>query len=482
MQRLVARSLILMGLLAVAGCGNESVTGEAKVVASQAQVSTLESGLGDLSMAGLGAEPDLTPQLSVQSIGDDSHNNTVISAFDLAQALAMVGWGSRGETALEMASSLGLPADVRYWPSLFESIRTRLTNDQTLSFNASHLWGQSDYPFLAAYTHALSDGYGATMTPSDFRSDLIGETFEAVGEWARYDSLGLLAAERFSWGDSPVYTRIIAGSRLGVDLSFPAESLSVQDGVFVGFDGDYRRLPMLRFSGELESVETDILRAVSLPLSQADVNALVLVLMPKPGSFGVVVKDLQAQVSTTLAQLQPVSGEWWLPAFSLSEQAGRRSLLTSRGIVAAFDKQGADFSAINGDGYLYLDDTDQRIQWRLTQEGVQASSVTLVRARATLDEPYFSGGSGGFDYSGAFISQQILPVCLENPPVANAHPFIVLVLERSTGMPLLGSKLVNVSGVEFGADYLGKTEGCRRVITNSFELPIQSAELQSSNL
>tara|TARA_R110002167_G_scaffold55975_2_gene159082 strand:+ start:9232 stop:10725 length:1494 start_codon:yes stop_codon:yes gene_type:complete len=449
--------LLLILLATLAGCqpGNDGGSAETvNIPASPAQITSFQTRLKSLPYTELGASA---------ATSSSAEENTLISVFDLTQAVAMIGWGARGDTAAELATALSLPQTQIYWASIFQSVASSFKIAPGLNLD-SQFWGQARYPFSLGFLDALDKGHTATTEQPDFVADLGGETFIPIAAWATDDSNQLLNAETFDWESPRNRTRILAGSRISLSARFDAAAYSEQSGIFSDLNDRFWQMPMLRFNGSFDSFENDKLRAVALPLSQNN-GIRLLLLTPKQGMFSGIIDDLDNQVASLLPRLQPTAGDWWLPTFALSDRGERSGRFQSMGANRAFSEEEADFSGINGDGYLYLKEIEQRSQLELTAAGVNASSVTLARAQATLSEPlsYIPGAGSGFvDSSSDFTltSPTInLEVCI-SPPAADALPFILLLIDQSQQTPLFASKILNPNGISADAAYLGRTSDC----------------------
>ena len=163
-----------------------------------------------------------------------------------------------------------------------------------------------------------------------------------------------------------------------------ADGLTIEpfEGRF-GEHEEQRRVPMLRITGGLSVAEGEDYRAVAVPFAEDGLSLVVIT--PAPDAFDTLRGRLDAGFWRQLTEeLAPVQASLNLPLFSL-----RETLVDDPDLGIAQSEQQADFSPVNGAGFLYLESLRQSIELQVGEAGLSAATVTAVVHTATRDEPAY---------------------------------------------------------------------------------------------
>ncbi len=302
--------------------------------------------------------------------------NTLTAPFDVQQLLASLAPGARGETLQAIAEAGG-------WPSLADSAAAEILAGLSLweqridgldgIERQRWLWGQSGYRFDRDYLRTQAELFGPAMSGVDFR----GVFFLAR------DAVERALDGRLVLEDIDVRSRLVLAQTTRLQAAWP-DVLTVEP--FEGRFGEHeqqRRMPMLRIGGELALAEGEDYRAVAVPLAEDGLSLLVIT--PAAGRFDA----LRGRLDTAfwhqlMADLTPAQATLNLPVFSL-----QRALIDEDlpGLGVALNEAQADFSPVNGAGFLYLEPLRQSIELQLGEAGVSATTATAAVHTSTRDEP-----------------------------------------------------------------------------------------------
>ncbi len=303
-----------------------------------------------------------------------SSGNTLTAPFDMQQLLAGLAIGATGETLQAIAAAGG-------WSSLGDAARAETLAglslwEQRIDALGSverqrWLWGQKDYRFRHDYLQAQAELFGPETAGLDFRGDFIS---------ARSTVEGALD-DRLILGDIGDRSRLILAQTSRLQAAWP-DGLTRE--LFEGRFGEHeeqRWVDMLRISGELSVAEGEDYRAVAVPLAGDGLSLLVIT--PAAGAFDAVHGRLDTGFWRQLNEgLTPMQASLNLPVFSLS-----KTWVDDSGLGIAQSEQQADFSPVNGAGFLYLESLRQSIELQVGDTGLSATTATAVVHTATRDEP-----------------------------------------------------------------------------------------------
>jgi serine protease inhibitor len=420
---------LIAGLLAL-GFGLVACSGDNPPAAEPVSLATIEA----YSAAASDRVPELDQgavpvamvaaqnQLVVDLFRLGADTNFVAEALSLKNVLGMLAGGASSLTADQIglvfpaeliaasnfSNSFQQDAVVTAPPGAGEAVKLDLHN---------RAWGQSGYLFQKTYLQSLFDNFNSDLSAVDFVNQ--GSVTQSL--------LAAVPTEK---------TRLLLSSDLAIQSTWAAPFNEAQfvDGLFEYSDATYSQLPLLSRQGVYNSYEDEELSAFELPLNLSDLSMVVL--MPKSGRFAEVKADLENRLPVVMASLQPHELRVLLPRFSLVTSGSMNRILSDWGIGAAFDENSADFSGINGLGYLYLEKVTHSATLDFAETGLQAQAETLAQLEASEDEPDSVWDDHGVVIGWNSVGVFPFDICLSADDLSTmpkARPFIYALQHKPSG-------------------------------------------------
>jgi serpin B len=345
--------------------------------------------------------------------------NVVMSPVSLATGLGMAYLGARGSTAREMAHVLHLPA---VSAAMLAGLRARgralraLDGPGVVVTDSDRLW--ADLPSLPSYRKALAASYGAGLTREPMLTDpsLAASQIDAAiaratrGHIAHLLDAGELGNIAWLMTDA-MYLRAKWANPFDPNATQPA-SFSTAAGKQV--QAQYMK------GGWFASVTAKGWTAVALPYKGGRLEMLALLPPSAKASQGSAeCPDLPAATMAVIAsRLRSARSKVYvdLPKINLSSSMQMNSLLERLGMGLAFSPE-ANFTGISQQA-LAIGLVVHAATMKVTEAGTVASAATAVGVTPTVAE-------------------------LELPVVSFDRPYLLVVLDKSTGEPLFMARVTN---------------------------------------
>ncbi|MCZ7662925.1 MAG: serpin family protein [Thermoleophilia bacterium] len=411
---LYVKAFSLIALLALAGlmgCGQatteETTSTAGSVELVRSEKSRVQSAAGDVETTAV-AQGGTQFALSLFREVRSPDTNLAFSPYSLTTALAMTLAGARAETEEEMLAALAIPLPAEeIHPALNglareleQSAEVSKENDLELTLRqAASLWGQQGEGFIyrPAFLDLLAEQYGAGLRLVE---DLSSEDARLhINDWAAKETAGLvlelLPPGALTKGP-PIYLVLANTLSLSAPWHWPFSPEATSPGPFHLLDGTTRQVPMMHQNMPFPYAEGNDYQAVELPYVGGEFGMVIL--LPAPGRFEEFTRTLDA------SRLQEILGDLdageeapplTLPRFSVEWSGSLKGALRALGMEQAFDPSLADFSGMNGQGGLWVDDAYQAARVSVDEVGTEAAagSAVVMAARAggeqmVVDRPF----------------------------------------------------------------------------------------------
>jgi serpin B len=332
---------------------------------------------------------------------DAGDANLLFSPYSVSQALAMTYAGAEGETATQMAETLGFTLPQPLLHAVFSNLNTDLITRGNGEANedegevaralriANRLWGEQTYPFSPVYTAELERYYGAGLQPTDFA----GAPEEARGEindWVAdqtEDRIENIVPE----GAISPDTRLVLANAIwfygGWLETFSPES--TEDGDFFLTDGTTTTAPFMYQWSDFPYARGDGFQVIELPYSGSGFRFTVI--LPDEGEFVSFEENLApAALNTALGQLESTEVQLHLPKFEFEYGTSLADILHAMGMTDAFDPTLADFTGMvegTPPAPLFIGDVLHKAFISLDENGTEAAAATVIIMEAGAAPP-----------------------------------------------------------------------------------------------
>jgi len=337
--------------------------------------------------------------------------NLVYSPYGISLAFAMAYGGAYGETASQMVDVLHytLPNDRLH--SAFNALDLNLARrpeqvagvDEDDRFQlsiANALWGQNDWPFLPEYLDLLAVNYGAGMRLVDFEN-AAESARRQINDWVS-DQTKKCIRDILPAGMIDPSTRLVLANAIYFKATWQTEfnANKTYDRPFYLLDGEMISVPMMGIGHQvqLSYAAGEGWQSVVLPYKGGLTEMVIIV--PDSGNF----EDFESALTVegyneilSALEWQPVTLS--MPKFTFETQYGLKDILTGMGMQDAFDREVADFSGMDGQHLLFIDEVLHKAFIAVDEKGTEAAAATVIlmmpaaippkSVELTIDRPFF---------------------------------------------------------------------------------------------
>jgi serpin B len=337
-----------------------------------------------------------------------SDDNLFYSPYSISLALAMTYGGARGNTEAQMASVLhyDLPqpelhaAFNRLDLDLSQSGEAENNDTQPMQLHiANAVWAQQDHPFLPAYLDLLALNYGAGIHLADFKTQA-EPTRREINRWVS-DETNDRIQDIIAPGVLDALTRMVLVNAIyfKADWQSQFDANDTREAPFYLLDGSEVQVEMMSKDLTLPYLRGDNFQAVELPYAGG--TAAMDIIVPDEGQFLAFEASLDWEsLESILSALQTTEVRLKTPKFTFRSQFDLPQQLSMLGMVDAFDQALADFSGMDGEGYLYIRNVIHQAFVAVDEEGTEAAAATVVimalrsappsyDVELTIDRPFF---------------------------------------------------------------------------------------------
>ncbi len=401
MTRIILSILMVITLLSLVGCGQ---TASGQVLQSDKPRDTSPS-VGESDLTAL-VDGNNAFAFDLYQVLKQTGGNLFYSPYSISEALAMAYAGARGETEKDMAQALNFTLSQDDLHPAFNSLDLQLKqrgqgaagkNGTGFKLDvANAIWGQKDYQFLAQYLDVLAQNYGAGLRIVDF----INQTEQSrvtINQWVSDQTQGKIK-DLIPPGAISDMTRLVLTNAVYFNAAwqYPFNKEATSDGAFYLLDGSSVTAPMMKQTESLGYAEGANYEAVELPYSGQELSMVIL--LPKAGQFEAFENSLDADlVKTIIGELKTSQVSLTMPKFEYESSFGLKQALSTLGMGVAFTPD-ADFSGMNGDHNLLIQDVLHKAFVSVDEAGTEAAAASAVivgitampaqQAQVTIDRPF----------------------------------------------------------------------------------------------
>jgi serpin B len=379
---------------------------------------------------------------------DESDGNLLFSPHSVSEALAMTYAGAEGETATQMAETLGFTLPEPDLHETFGTLNADLVargageGEPAMALHiANGLWVEQTYPISQDYTAQLEQHYGAGVQPTDFIN---------APEPARQQINGWIAEQTEDRIQDIVPEGAITNGTLlvlanalyfygGWEEPFVA-NLTSDDGFFL-LDGRSVTVPFMSQWTWLPYARGDGFQVIEFPYARSGFTFTVV--LPDSGQFDAVEERFDAAMLDAAIDQLAETGVWvYLPKFEFT--FGTISLntpLQSLGMTDAFDPFGANFSGmVDATAALppCISEVLHKTFISVDEEGTEAAAATAV-----------------------LMSPLASPNLADMLEVRIDRPFLFAIRDTQTGTLLFLGRVMDPSVDAESPEPLAPPQGCK---------------------
>jgi serpin B len=342
----------------------------------------------------------------------EEQENFIFSPHSISAAFVMTYAGARNNTEVQMARTLHFNLPRERLHAAFNALDLALNsrgqgeeNSEGTNFKLNIInaaWAQQGYSFLQDFLDILAVNYGTGMYILDFVSDPESSR-QTINNWVAQQTedkiKDLLPPDSI---DS--LTRLVLTNAIYFygAWAVPFDKDLTRSGNFYLADDDVVSVPMMSFFQNIKEKETllavvlDGYTAVDLPYKGREISMLILV--PDRGRFFEFEQALDASlIDQTLESLRPWDLNLRMPKFKYESEFELKDTLSQLGMPEAFDPNYADFSGMNGNRELYIQEGYHKGFISVDEKGTEAAAATAVvitlssaetPLNVTIDRPF----------------------------------------------------------------------------------------------
>jgi serpin B len=387
--------LSLAGAVALlASCGSDDQTSSA---GTPQRTAVLRSGVAQAASQRLAADPGLAGDVvsatnrfaaDLYALAIDGVDNLAFSPLSIAIALAMTDQGARGTSRTQIEEVFHL-TDVEDpnggWNALDQALASRAgtvtrddgTTDELRLTVVNRLWGQAGFPIEEPFLTVLAASYGAGVNLLDFAGDPEAAR-TAINAWVAEQTNNRIP-ELIAPGIIDDLTRLVLTNAVYFKAPWAGrfDKEATKPGPFTLLDNTTVEVPLMSTDGMFGTHRGDGWQAVEL--AYADKKLEMVLVVPGPHRFA----EVEARLGDGLLDEIPAGLErsrllFTMPTFDIRTPLPLRDPLEKLGMPDPFGPDIADFSAINPDQPLYLQDVVHQAFVAVDETGTEAAASTAV--------------------------------------------------------------------------------------------------------
>ncbi|HEY2492955.1 MAG TPA: serpin family protein [Paenibacillus sp.] len=345
------------------------------------------------------AENTLGLQLHRQLVESGEGENVMISPYSISTALALAYNGSAGETALEMAKTLGWEGlDLGEMNEHNEQLRKLLSGcDDGIQLDiANSVWVQEGMEFKKPFLRASKDSYHADIHSLKLSNT---KTMDKINNWVKKhtrDKTTHILNQPLSQDTMSV---LINASYFNGTWKHPFSEDHTQEQSFTRQDGSTQQVQMMRQQYSFPYAETKDWQSIRLPYGDGRMSMLII-LPSEQSSLDALQQELWNNPSPWQQPYDYNTVDIGLPRFKVEYKQQLKTVLQNLGMKKAFQPEEADFSQMSNELPLYISSIMHETLLEVNEKGTEATAVTSILVDAgsappsepvtmTLNRPFF---------------------------------------------------------------------------------------------
>ena len=351
----------------------------------------------------------------------DGEGNIVFSPYSIQEALSLAAVGAKGETAVQMQSTLRTQTATGEVPSreLAEKIEAIRAKGEVIINVANALWLSKEYQFLDTFLKIAKDSFHSELNYADFINAAESARLE-INKWVAEKTHDKIK-DLIGAGALTPATRLVIVNAIYLKALWETEfeKNSTRDKDFWVTATTSAVVPTMNRTAHFEYAESDAMQLLSLPYKGRDISMLIFLPKNRAGLPAFEKRVTPKLVTELVGNLTSKEVMVALPKFKARLNLSLVKILGALGMVDAFNPDKADFSGMDGTRKLYVSEVVHQAFIETDEKGTEAAAATALIMRA---------GSVRLDKPIEFIAD---------------HPFIFAIRENSSGNVLFIGRVVD---------------------------------------
>ncbi|CAK6951998.1 Hypothetical predicted protein [Scomber scombrus] len=332
---------------------------------------------------------------------NDGKTNIFFSPFSISSALAMVLLGARGNTATQMSECLktkNLKDDVH---ASFAQVLNELNKpDAPYALSvANRLYGEQSYQFVEDFVAQTRKNYNAELESVDFVASSEAARVN-INKWVEkktQDKIKDLLAQGVVDGLTKLVLVNAIYFKGNWDKRF--QESSTRDAKFRLNKNESKPVKMMHQKTKfpLTFIPEANCQILEMPYKGKELSMLIFLPMDiEDNSTGLEKMEQQLTYENFVEWTRPdmmdeIEVQVGLPRFKMEEKYDMKDVLTSMGMVDAFDMGKSDFSGMSPANDLVLSKVVHKAFVEVNEEGTEAAAATaaIMMLRCAMRPPTF---------------------------------------------------------------------------------------------
>jgi serpin B len=309
--------------------------------------------------------------------------NICFSPLSISACFGMVYAGAKGATAQQMALALDFSTNESAVASEFGALQKALNAQQGVDgidlSVVNGLWAQTSFPFLPSFLDNAISNYDANVLQVNFVTNALGITAQ-IDQWVAAETDGLIS-NLLAPGSLPSNTRLVLVNAVYFKAAWASQFATNMTIIrpFLTSTGQTVNVPLMSQTEMIPYYEDNLLQAIELPYTNADLAMVVLLPKASNGLPSLSLPEWQA----VLAGLAPQPTGVSLPRFNLDVTTDLVPILMNLGMIDAFSPGVPDFSGIDGGTDLFIGVAQHEAVLQVDEGGTEAAGAIAVTFEPT---------------------------------------------------------------------------------------------------
>ncbi len=359
-----------------------------------------------------------------KKFGEDPPN-LVFSPYSISSALAVTYAGARGKTAFEMSEVLWFPGDQDIFHPVFkaftDSILVSAKEKGTEMNIANALWVQEDYQLVQSFIDLAAAYYNANAENVNFKTfDDQEKSRQKINQWVEKKTNDKIR-ELIPQGILNELTRMVITNAIWFNGNWlnPFEKSKTTPSIFHITPNRTVTTDFMHQEKETGYYKDDEVQAIELPYKNNKLSMIIILPEEIEGwkLIGRILTGERLEVIYKGIQVHKINMS--IPKFSYESEFKLKQILYSMGMEQAFTND-ADFSGMTAENDLRIDDVIHKAFIEVNETGTEAAAATAVTMalKTALEE------------------EDIIQFIAD-------HPFLYLIIDKSTGGIIFMGRFVN---------------------------------------